>query len=881
MAKVFWYKFENNTTDSSGNGKDATNYGTSGYVTDPTAAGGYARSFATSNDYTSTNTSSIKPTNWTIKTRIRFTGSLSGYFFAMSTNVGGILLGLQGSKISVRVYDDNATAWRDVTDTQYPIVGNWYDVHATFDSSYIRLYVNGNQVGTPYALSSWEKQYGGATTLGRYYSSSYTCYSDIAECWMDDTVWTPTDIRNDFQTDFGINSTSQTFPIPIKIQEDYPASTWSTIDLDNYVSGGLPATTSGVIVRFSEFSGYLRYIGVRKTGSTDARTTQLRYQTAVNFYIGVDATHSIDLYCETPSSVVVEIIGYMKSSNSTFFTNATNITPGVTTWTSVDCSALVPAGAKAAILEVTSTTAGGACDFRIPGDSVDLSSLGYDPGHFGFIVPLDANRTFQAKTQIATVSLYLVGYITVGTFRSSRTDLSLTSYGSYVDIDLASYSPPVGAQAVFVGHGSGDYYIRPNNGIYKPPLDQLGSGAFGRDTFVTDTYQNVVEGIAYNSAADFYLSGFIGGPVSMDGSGTLSHLTGRMEMWAGIGSLKNWSGTANGFWCYIGGSNISKWQGTSQGQGNLGNHASGSFSKWYGTAQRLNVMFIEPDPTPLNWPWTYFSHFTGSAVIIPGTAGSLLGLSKVFTGFGLESGRVFGRLPIFTSIMSQANITYGNLLARYPAYKFANLWAYGVSLGDLTSGRYPVYSSIIVGIPSSEAAFYSQWPDYTIYARVVGVVTTEGGEIAAIVVCLDNGANTEYTNYDFNSLSYFNGNIYAAKSDGLYLVGGDLDAGTAISSTIETTLDDFGVVNKKGVAEIVLATKGGSLSIQNRTADGDYSGMQYTPASENVFKNRRISVPKGLQHRFWSTLIKNKNGADFVIDSLENNIIPLKRKINE
>jgi len=143
-----------------------------------------------------------------------------------------------------------------------------------------------------------------------------------------------------------------------------------------------------------------------------------------------------------------------------------------------------------------------------------------------------------------------------------------------------------------------------------------------------------------------------------------------------------------------------------------------------------------------------------------------------------------------------------------------------------------------------------------------------------IVVCLDNTANTNYTNYGFNSLIKFGDMILATDDNGIYQIGGDTDAEVAIPVTIQTPKDDFGIDNHKVVLEAITSFKGGPLLI---TLNDDIA--QELPATTE-FMNRRAKPGKGIRkRRYWQATIQNKDGSRFSMDSLT--LIPfgLQRKV--
>lgn len=149
-------------------------------------------------------------------------------------------------------------------------------------------------------------------------------------------------------------------------------------------------------------------------------------------------------------------------------------------------------------------------------------------------------------------------------------------------------------------------------------------------------------------------------------------------------------------------------------------------------------------------------------------------------------------------------------------------------------------------------------------------VITADSTGSALVVNLSNMARTEYSNYGFNSFAYFNEKYYGATTSGLYELTGDTDDDTYITSTVRTGSYDFDTSFKKNVPDAYLGLKNdGELRIKTVRDDLDESSLfTITPNGDSIH-NRRVKLPLGSRSRYWGFELQNRNGSDFLLDSIE------------
>lgn len=290
---------------------------------------------------------------------------------------------------------------------------------------------------------------------------------------------------------------------------------WNDIDVTAQGWSGC----TGVEVYFKMTDQFGRGIGLRKKGSTDARTTVLpstgaTYGAHTVGFTGIDGDDIFQVYVGETTYIKVIIVGYF-DSNAVFFTNAYDESLGSTaTITDIDIAAETSTDtAIAGIFEVDDIS--GTSDFFDffirDKDSTDAFYKGTSSHFaFGFISGVDANEVCQGKIETLNINFYLVGYITAGVLLYiNAVDISITANSTWTDIAL-TYSN-IGALIEEVGDNSGwDVFGFRRNGYTGSDIAFRGNRS--HSCWVMDTDDNkILEGYVrsgYNTA--FYLRGEFG-----------------------------------------------------------------------------------------------------------------------------------------------------------------------------------------------------------------------------------------------------------------------------------------------------------------------------------------------------------------------------------
>lgn len=154
-------------------------------------------------------------------------------------------------------------------------------------------------------------------------------------------------------------------------------------------------------------------------------------------------------------------------------------------------------------------------------------------------------------------------------------------------------------------------------------------------------------------------------------------------------------------------------------------------------------------------------------------------------------------------------------------------------------------------------------------SNLTQIVTADNTGLA-LVVNLPTFGRTEYSNYGFNSFAYFNGKYYGTTTSGLYELIGNLDDDTNILSTIRTGLYDFKTSIKKNLPDAYFGIKNnGEMRIKTIQDDLNESSTFLLNPDGDEIHNTRVKLPLGSRSRYWGIELQNKNGSDFLLDSIE------------
>jgi len=237
-----------------------------------------------------------------------------------------------------------------------------------------------------------------------------------------------------------------------------------------------------------------------------------------------------------------------------------------------------------------------------------------------------------------------------------------------------------------------------------------------------------------------------------------------------------------------------------------------------------------------------------------------------------KSGGIFSKSAAATTIAFSSSAVSTGVFSRTSRKARLNIGGYNVSSGSF-SARQRSSGILIEGGESTSGTFTGTASHVTTLFRSL---LSSG----CVAVCLSNLANTEYNNFPFNSFANFNGTILAANGNGIYVLGGNNDAGANILATLETPQDDFGSSKLKRVPDIIVGIEAGAMQ-GYIVQDGVASAAETTASTSGKTKSVRFRPGRGAEHRYWGVRLQNVAGSDFKLDTIE--LFPeiLKRELHE
>ena len=167
----------------------------------------------------------------------------------------------------------------------------------------------------------------------------------------------------------------------------------------------------------------------------------------------------------------------------------------------------------------------------------------------------------------------------------------------------------------------------------------------------------------------------------------------------------------------------------------------------------------------------------------------------------------------------------------------------------------------------------------TVYDRVEFV---EALDSFAWVLNSQSLAHSYYDGFvDFNSAVQLGKRAFMLSPSGLYELGGDSDDGKIIEAEVVTGQKDFGTIDRKRVEQFDLGyTAAGALQAVVSCEGFDPSEPQTLEAREmRTAHTSRIRVGKGMVGRYWKLELKNREGADFELFSIQTKVALSTRRM--
>ena len=247
-------------------------------------------------------------------------------------------------------------------------------------------------------------------------------------------------------------------------------------------------------------------IGLRKPGSTDARTQWMPGSSHMWAVVGVDTSVTFEAYLGDNLSQSVYLVGYMTAESGVVFDTGVPQSGTNWAWVEKDLSAICP-GAIAVIFEMVAD--GMFWGVRPHGNSQDRYQAGY--GHSWGVIGCDENQHIDYYKSTAGQTLYITGYITKDAiFPVDAEDISLSTTDTYENIDLSGKNAELAFIDVLGSLANRDYALRESGSsedIYEHLEGQHNWGIIG----VSDS--GFIEAKIEDTAVDFWLVGVAEKPV--------------------------------------------------------------------------------------------------------------------------------------------------------------------------------------------------------------------------------------------------------------------------------------------------------------------------------------------------------------------------------
>lgn len=632
--------------------------------------------------------------------------------------------------------------------------------------------------------------------------------------------------------------------------------------------------------------------GFRKPGSTDTRTGKLKAKAQSAVFIGVDTGRSLSYYLQH-SDLVVYLVGYF-GQEAVFYDNAIEQTAYTTlTWSQVDLSSTVPAGAKAVIIEVVDTAQLGSNFGLYPGGGTVIELKDPVKWHQWGVVGLNASRIYDLYADKNTHTVHLIGYLISGQWlQHPLADKTPAGADSFTDTDLTAditeirtigaalrfswYStPPTEYRFLPRKNGTGDdwdSYCEAHNQSWYP---------VGKDT--GDIVEIKIDDVNFN----VYLYGLFDDPLLAVGSMTA---TGSGTVNAGIMQ----DGT--------------QVQATLTGDGSV----MIPWGIWIDVPIFEVDLHLQRNPyieIDLPMPQVNMELIAGQKMSISVT----LPTPQVLwtTGWILQ---IDAPKPVVELSIKTGSIMDIELELPHPEVEMAVTvpGVFSITI-DLPAPQVEIRTlqhlsfSIAVELPAPQMTMtllQGQNIDIELVAPrpIVEITAFTEAEMAisidlphplvqlvlnqipvtiiyrGVAMNLSHYAVTDYSGWRFNSLARYQGKVYGANENGLYELGGDFDAGQPIDARLRFgTLDMFKPIMRKARDAWLTYRSTGELALVIVLDEEDEYEDRLTLVDSKIHEER-IKEPRGIRNRYHAYEIRNLRGADFSIESLRLLVEQVRRR---
>lgn len=155
-----------------------------------------------------------------------------------------------------------------------------------------------------------------------------------------------------------------------------------------------------------------------------------------------------------------------------------------------------------------------------------------------------------------------------------------------------------------------------------------------------------------------------------------------------------------------------------------------------------------------------------------------------------------------------------------------------------------------------------------------------GMSSSTVVMHTESNALTTYSNYQFNSFAQFNGVYLGANDSGIFALSGATDNGVLIDAAARVGITDFSTSHLKRVDRCYVGYRtDGNMVLRVITDEINTRDYLLTATGKAGLHGNHVRIGKGLAARYWQFEIRNKDGSDFTLDTIELKPTPLRRRV--
>lgn len=151
---------------------------------------------------------------------------------------------------------------------------------------------------------------------------------------------------------------------------------------------------------------------------------------------------------------------------------------------------------------------------------------------------------------------------------------------------------------------------------------------------------------------------------------------------------------------------------------------------------------------------------------------------------------------------------------------------------------------------------------------------------STVVMHTESNALTTYSNYQFNSFAQFGGVYLGANDSGIFALSGATDNGVLIAAAARVGITDFSTSHLKRVDRCYVGYRtDGNMVLRVVTDERTTRDYLLTATGKTGLHGNHVRIGKGLAARYWQFEIRNKDGSDFTLDTIELKPTPLRRRV--